>query len=145
MVVPDARMKESIAIAKATTQSIRVGDPCGDADMGPVVSRPQWEKVQRLIQRGSDEGGVLFTGRIGPPSGLPNGHYVKPTIFAHVGQEIAIARKEIFGPVPTLHGYDATDGAVAIGNDTEYYLYACFWGGDLVEAQAGSTRLRFGR
>jgi aldehyde dehydrogenase (NAD+) len=44
-----------------------------------------------------------------------------------------------------LHGYDATDGAVAIGNDTEYSLYAYVRGGDLVEAQAGSSRSRFGQ
>ncbi len=65
--------------------------------------------------------------------------------MAHVGQELAIAREEIFGPVLTLHGYDMADGAVAIGNDTEYYPCVYVRGGDLVEAQAGSARLKSGQ
>ncbi len=64
-----------------------------------MVSRTQFDKIQRLIEAGVEEGATLVTGGPGRPQGLDRGYYVKPTVFANVRPDMTIAREEIFGPV----------------------------------------------
>jgi aldehyde dehydrogenase (NAD+) len=145
MLVPAGRMDEAIAAAKDAVEKITVGDPNGNATMGPVVSKVQWEKIQGLIQAGIDEGATLVAGGPGRPEGLEAGWYVKPTVFAHVTNDMTIAREEIFGPVATILGYASVDEAVEVGNDTEYGLAAYVAGADIEAARAVARRLRAGQ
>ena len=129
MLVPHKQMDEVIGIAKAAAEATTVGDPNGNAQMGPVVSEAQWNKIQGLIQNGIDEGATLVAGGAGRPEGLDKGYYVKPTVFANVTNDMTIAREEIFGPVLSILGYDTVDEAIEIANDTEYGLAAYVSGG----------------
>lgn len=122
MLVPCHRMEEAIAIAREAVSAMVVGDPCSDAQLGPVVSGTQFEKIQKLIQVGLDEGATLVAGGVGRPEGLETGYYVKPTVFAHVRNDMTIAQVEIFGPVLCILGYDSVQQAIDIANDTEYGL-----------------------
>ncbi|MWA02500.1 aldehyde dehydrogenase family protein [Actinomadura sp. LD22] len=144
MLVPRARMDEAVAAAREAVAGVTVGDPAGDVVMGPVASRAQFDKVQALIQKGIDEGAVLVAGGTGRPDGLPTGFYVKPTVFAGVTNDMAIAREEIFGPVLVIIGYDDVDHAVEIANDTEYGLAGNVAGADLDAARAVARRIRAG-
>ena len=63
-----------------------------------------------------------MVGGPGQPEGLDTGYFVKPTVFAHVTNDMTIAREEIFGPVLVMIGYDDDDDAVRIANDTAYGL-----------------------
>ncbi|HLY79255.1 MAG TPA: aldehyde dehydrogenase family protein, partial [Caulobacteraceae bacterium] len=130
MLVPSGKMDEAIVIAKAAAEQITVGDPNGNATIGPVVNKTQWEKIQRLIKAGIAEGATLVTGGPDRPEGLDKGFYVKPTVFANVTNDMTIAKEEIFGPVVSILAYDTVDQAVAIGNDTEYGLAAYISGTD---------------
>jgi aldehyde dehydrogenase (NAD+) len=145
MLVPEARMDEVIALARATAESIVVGDPLGAVDMGPVVSSTQWGKIQDLITTGVAEGATLVTGGLGRPDGLDRGYYVKPTIFAHVENAMTIAQEEIFGPVLSILGYRSCEQAVEIGNDTDYGLAAYIWGGEIARMRRVAAQLRAGR
>ena len=145
MLVPAARMDEAIAIAREVAAQVSVGDPSGDVRMGPVSSRVQFDKIQRLIQQGIDEGATLVTGGTGRPDGLDTGYYVKPTVFARVSNDMTIAREEIFGPVLAILGYDSVEQAIAIANDTEYGLAAYVHGADLDAARAIARRIRAGQ
>ncbi len=145
MLVPGKRMDEVIQIAKATAESITVGDPKGNAQMGPVVSEVQWNKIQGLIQKGIDEGATLVTGGVGRPEGLDKGYFVKPTVFANVTNEMTIAKEEIFGPVVSILGYDTVDEAIEVGNDTEYGLAAYVSGTDQAAVRAVASKLRAGQ
>ncbi len=145
MLVPSAKMDEAIAIAREAAEAITVGDPNGNSTIGPVVNRAQWEKIQRLIKTGIDEGATLVTGGPGRPEGLDKGFYVKPTVFAHVKNDMTIAQEEIFGPVVSILGYDTVDEAVSIGNDTEYGLAAYVSGGDINQVRDVASRLRAGQ
>ena len=51
-----------------------VGDPNGNATIGPVVNKTQWDKIQRLIKAGIEEGATLVTGGPGRPDGLDKGY-----------------------------------------------------------------------
>ncbi|HEV2364078.1 MAG TPA: aldehyde dehydrogenase family protein [Caulobacteraceae bacterium] len=145
MLVPQTKMDEVIVIAKEAAESTTVGDPNGNADIGPVVNKTQWEKIQRLIKAGIDEGATLVTGGPGRPEGLDKGYYVKPTVFANVKNDMTIAREEIFGPVVSILGYKDVDDAIQIGNDTEYGLAAYVSGTDLDKVRQVASRLRAGQ
>lgn len=145
MLVPASRMEEAAAIAKATAESIRVGNPNDDAtQVGPLVSEAQFSKVQALIQKGIDEGAKLEAGGIGRPDGLDTGYFVKPTIFSGVSNDMTIAREEIFGPVLSLIPYADEEQAVEIANDTVYGLSAYVSSGDLDRARSVGAQLRAG-
>src|ERR1700761_9603000 len=56
MLVPNSRMAEAISIAREASEQVTVGHPDAGTTIGPVASRAQFDKVQRLIQKGVDEG-----------------------------------------------------------------------------------------
>ena len=145
MLVQQKTMDAVIGLAKTAAEATTVGDPRGNAQMGPLVSEAQWKKVQGLIQKGIDEGATLVAGGIGKPEGLEKGYYVKPTVFANVTNNMTIAREEIFGPVLSILGYGTVDEAVEIANDTEYGLAAYVSGSDLAKIRAVASRLRAGQ
>ena len=145
MLVPAKKMDEAIVIAKEAADSTTVGDPNGNAQIGPVVNRTQWEKIQRLIKAGIAEGATLVTGGPDRPEGLDKGFYVKPTVFANVNNEMTIAKEEIFGPVVSILGYETVDEAVKVGNDTEYGLAAYVSGTDLAKIREVASKLRAGQ
>ncbi|OBA59638.1 aldehyde dehydrogenase [Mycobacterium sp. 1100029.7] len=144
MLVPNSRMDEAIAIAREAAEQITVGHPDAGTTIGPVASRTQFDKVQGLIQKGIDEGATVVTGGPGRPDGLDKGYYVKPTVFAHVTNDMTIAREEIFGPVLCILGYDDLDHAVEIANDTEYGLAGFVSGADLDKAREVARKIRAG-
>ncbi len=145
MLVPMARMDEVAAIAKATAERIKVGDPASEETaMGPVVSKVQWTKIQGLIDKGIAEGAKLAAGGPGLPEGLSAGYYVKPTVFSHVTNDMTIAREEIFGPVIVIIGYQDEEDAIRIANDTVYGLSGYVSSADPERAKAVARRLRTG-
>jgi len=145
MLVPAKKMGEAIAIAKEAAEATTVGDPNGNAQLGPVVNKTQFDKIQKLIQAGIDEGATLVAGGVGRPDGLDKGYFVKPTVFANVTNDMTIAKEEIFGPVVSILGYDSVDQAIKIGNDTEYGLAAYISGTDMAKVREVASQLRAGQ
>jgi aldehyde dehydrogenase (NAD+) len=144
MLVPNSRMEEAIAVAREAAEQVAVGDPSNSDAIGPVASKAQFDKVQRLIQKGLDEGASVVTGGAGRPEGLAKGYYVRPTVFAGVTNDMTIAREEIFGPVLCMLGYDDIDQAIEIANDTDYGLAGFVSGADLEKARAVARKIRAG-
>jgi aldehyde dehydrogenase (NAD+) len=146
MLVPLDRHDEAVAIAKAAAEGFKVGPPTAEGTMlGPVVSEIQFNKIQRLIQTGIDEGAQLVTGGPGRPEGLNRGYYVRPTVFAKVTPQMTIAREEIFGPVLSIMTYRTEEEAVRIANDTPYGLAAYVQSGDLAHARRVAAQMRAGQ
>ena len=146
MLVPASRHDEAVAIAKATAESLKVGDPfAADTRLGPVVSEVQWNKIQGLIKKGIEEGATLVTGGLGRPDGLTKGYFVKPTVFGNVRNDMTIAREEIFGPVLAIIPYKTEEEAIAIANETSYGLAGYVSSGNLERAQRVARRIRAGQ
>jgi aldehyde dehydrogenase (NAD+) len=145
LLVPRSRLNEAVEAACGAAEKTTVGDPRSGAHIGPVVNRVQWDKIQRLIRIGMEEGARLAAGGPDRPEGLEHGFYVRPTVFAGVNNAMTIAREEIFGPVAAILAYDDIDEAVAIANDTDYGLSAYVWGSDLEAVRAIAGRLRAGQ
>jgi aldehyde dehydrogenase (NAD+) len=145
MLVSRKRHDDALQIAKGVAEAMRVGNPFTDGTMlGPVVSEAQFDKIQRLIQRGIDEGATLATGGPGRPEGFDRGYYVKPTVFGDVRNDMTIAREEIFGPVLSILPYESEDQAVEIANDTPYGLSGYVSSGDVERAREVAKKLRSG-
>ena len=145
VLVPRARYEEAVQIAAAVANAVKVGDPSDpETRMGPISNRGQYDKVQRLIGIGIEEGARLAAGGPGRPDGIERGFYARPTIFADVRNDMAIAREEIFGPVLCLLPYDSEEEAVAIANDTDFGLAAYVASSDPARARRLAARRRAG-
>ena len=145
MLVPAGRMKEVSAIAKATAEALKVGDPNTEGmDMGPVVSAAQWAKIQGYIAKGVEEGANVVTGGPGRPEGLAKGFYVRPTVFGGVNNAMTIAQEEIFGPVLVIIPYKDEAEAIKIANDSPFGLAAYVNSGDRTRAAKVAREIKAG-
>ena len=145
MFVPKAKQDQAAAIAKATAEKAKVGDPFAEGtQLGPVVSEAQFNKIQGLIKKGIDEGATLVTGGLGRPEGLNRGYYVRPTVFANVTNDMTIAKEEIFGPVMNVLKFKDVDEVIRRGNQTFYGLAAAVWTRDMSKAHKLANALRAG-
>ena len=145
MFVPLDRHDEVKAIAKAAAERFVVGDPQSpDTKLGPVVNATQYEKIQRLIQAGIDEGAELVTGGTGRPEHLNRGYYVRPTVFAGVTNDMTIAREEIFGPVIAILPYKTEEEVIRLANETIYGLAAYVQSADVEHARKVASQMRAG-
>jgi aldehyde dehydrogenase (NAD+) len=145
MLVPGSKMAEAVTAAKRAAETTQVGDPLAEGtSIGPLASRSQFDKVQRLINTGVDEGAKLVAGGPGRPDGLTRGYFVKPTVFADVRNDMTIAREEIFGPVLCIIPYENDEDAIRIANDTPYGLSGFVTSRDRKRAGEVAKRIRSG-
>jgi len=146
MLVPEAKLAEVEAIAKRVAAAVVVGDPSSQqTNVGPVVSKLQFDRVEGFIEKGIAEGATLIAGGTGLPAGIARGFFVKPTIFSNVRNDMTIAREEIFGPVLCILPYRSEEEAIQIANDTPYGLAAYVWSKDNVRARRVGNRIRAGQ
>jgi aldehyde dehydrogenase (NAD+) len=146
ILVPQARLAEFEERIVDVVADIQSGDPRDPrTSIGPMVSQKQWDRVQRYIRVGIDEGARLIAGGEGRPHGLNAGWFVRPTVFSHVKNDMTIAREEIFGPVLSIIAYRDTEDAIAIANDTPYGLQAYVCSSDAGRANAVASQIEAGR
>jgi aldehyde dehydrogenase (NAD+) len=146
ILVPESRLDEALAIATEKMADFPTGDPRDPATaIGPMASERQWERVESYIRRGVEEGARIVAGGPGRPEELPDGYFVRPTLFADVTNDMTIAREEIFGPVLSILTYRDDDDAVEIANDTNYGLQAYVFSSDPARARRVASRLEAGR
>lgn len=98
------------------------------AQMGPLVSQEQMERVCGYIDIGRSQGAEVLVG--GGRAGQ-RGYFVQPTVMTGVQHDHRVAREEIFGPVLVAMPYDDLDEVAAWANDTPYGLGASIWSNNL--------------
>ncbi|MBH5368473.1 aldehyde dehydrogenase family protein [Bradyrhizobium glycinis] len=146
MLVSRSQAEEVEMLAAAAASELVVGDPLAEGTThGPIANRPQFERVQTMINVGLKESAKLVIGGPGRPDGLQIGLYARPTIFSNVHRDMKIAQEEIFGPVLAIMPYDTVDEAVEIANDTIYGLGAHVQGTDMETVRAVAGRIRSGQ
>src|SRR6056297_3437561 len=134
-----------VDLAKDAADAIQLGDPSEEGDhLGPLFDKLQYDRVQGWIETGLEEGARLLTGGPGKPEGFETGWYARPTVFADVHNDMAIAREEIFGPVLVIIPFDDEADGIRIANDTPYGLAAFVQTGDPARAERVARRLKAG-
>jgi 5-carboxymethyl-2-hydroxymuconic-semialdehyde dehydrogenase len=118
----------------ARAGQIKVGAPSDPAtEIGALVHPDHYERVLSYVRLGVREGARLVAGGT-RPGGLPEGHYLAPTVFADVTPDMRIFQEEIFGPVVCVTPFDTEEEAIALANNTRYGLAAYIWTSDLRRA-----------
>lgn len=146
ILVPQSRLVEfEPAFATAVNNTISGNPQASETEIGPMVSRKQWERVQSYIKMGVQEGAKLLAGGEGRPEGVDKGWFVKPTLFTQVNNQMRIAREEIFGPVLVIIPYQDDAEAVKIANDTSYGLSAMVLSGNTPRAVSIARQIESGR
>ncbi|MDU2137952.1 MAG: aldehyde dehydrogenase family protein, partial [Staphylococcus warneri] len=131
VLVPNSIKEDFLKAVKAQFSSVKVGDPREEGtQVGPIISKKQFDQVQSYIDKGIEEGAELFYGGPGKPEGLEKGYFARPTIFINVDNHMTIAQEEIFGPVMSVITYNDVDEAIKIANDTKYGLAGYVIGND---------------
>lgn len=124
----------------------RIGDPMqADVNVGPIATRPQYDKVLNYIDIARNEGATCVLG--GEPyrgPGSSGDQFVQPTIFTGVDNSMRIAQEEVFGPVLAVIPFDTEEDAYAIANDTAYGLGAGVWTSDIARALRAAGRIKAG-
>jgi betaine-aldehyde dehydrogenase len=114
-------------LLEPAVKAVIVGDPSArDTEMGPLVSRKQFESVAGYVP---DDAPVAFRGSA--PRGP--GYWFPPTVLTPQRQDRTVT-EEIFGPVVVVLPFEDESDAIALANDTDYGLSGSIWTDNLSRA-----------
>lgn len=142
--VPETLHDAVAAALVETARGIRVGAGLDEAaQMGPVATRPQFERVGTLIAEALGDGAKALCG--GVPEDRPGGGYfVRPTILSDTREGMRVVDEEQFGPVLPLLRYRDVDEALARANSGNFGLSASVWSGSEARARVVAAELDCG-
>ena len=118
---------------------LRVGPALSDLDVGPLISKRQFEIVSHYLALARDSGLQIAAQAEIVADAPAGGHYLRPTLVAGVPEDHALAQQEIFGPVQVLIPFDGEAQALRIANGTPFGLVAGVWTRD------GGRQMRMAR
>jgi len=111
---------------------IRVGHPLDEqTQMGPLISKAQYDKTLRAIRSGASDGARVVAGGGRPATVGDKGWYVSPTVLADVDPDSSLGQDEVFGPVLAVMSFTDEEDAVRIANGVQYGLTASIWTNDI--------------
>ncbi|RCK52458.1 betaine-aldehyde dehydrogenase [Thalassospira profundimaris] len=115
------------------SKDLVLGDPeKPETQVGPIVTKAQFDKVMSYIELGKKEGATVVLGGHAVTEGMPEGGlFVAPTVFADCSDDMTIVREEIFGPVMSVLTFKTEEEAIRRANATEYGLAAGVFTRDL--------------
>jgi malonate-semialdehyde dehydrogenase (acetylating)/methylmalonate-semialdehyde dehydrogenase len=120
--VGDQTADEMIERLSPRVQALKVGpgnDP--DSEMGPLVTKQHFDKVNGYIAKGIEEGAELVVdGRGLALQGYEKGYFMGGSIFDKVTSDMTIYKEEIFGPVLSVVRAPDYHAAAQLVNDHEF-------------------------
>jgi acyl-CoA reductase-like NAD-dependent aldehyde dehydrogenase len=141
----DAKIKERFLDKLVTrAETITIGPGIDMPEMGPLVSKEQYDRVLNYIDIGTREGATILTGGHRPEH-LTRGYFVAPTIFDNAQHTMVIAQEEIFGPVLSVMTFHDEEEALDLANSVQYGLVAGIFTNDITRALRLATQIHAGQ
>jgi aldehyde dehydrogenase (NAD+) len=131
-----------VQLLKVEVERLKVG-ASDDSQIGPIITRPQHEKIQEYFGIAQSEGATVIAG--GKPVSNDGGFFIEPTLYADLPEQSRVVREEIFGPVGVVLAFDDEDSAIRMANDTAYGLAAGLWTQNLSRAHRVAAELQAGQ
>ena len=127
--VGDATADAMIAGLKTEIAKMKVGPGTDNGnDMGPLVTKPHFEKVKGYVDAGVAEGAkLLVDGRGLKVPGHEGGYFLGPCLFDHVKSGTKIYQEEIFGPVLGIVRVKTLQEGMDLINAHEYGNGTCIF------------------
>ncbi len=123
-------------------QALRVGDPLAwDTEIGPMVSREQFEIVAELVEDAIAAGAEMRCGGPVEVPGFEGAPFYAPTVLTGVTHDMRIMREEIFGPVVPIMTVGSEEAAIGLANDSDFALSASVWTLDRARGERIAERL----
>lgn len=142
-----SKVKEEI-IEKLTERmkNIKIGPGVNDCELGPIISKRQFDRILAMVERAKDEGArVIIGGRQAKVEESGEGYYFEPTIIDHVSPASEMAQEEVFGPVLTVFEFSTEEEAIQLANGTSYGLVTGIWTNDLSRAHRVASKVKSGQ
>ena len=127
-------------------EALPIGVPWVESnDVGPIISKRQYERILGFIESAKKDGAECLTGG-GPPEDeeLRKGLFVSPTIYDRVTPDMRIGSEEIFGPVMSVMPWSNDEEMLNTVNGLEYGLTAAIVTNDLAKAMETAERVEAG-
>ncbi|MGR3742676.1 MAG: aldehyde dehydrogenase family protein [Pseudooceanicola nanhaiensis] len=125
------------------TRQLRIGNPLGVAEIGPLVSEAARTRVLSWIDSARTAGATIALGG-GIPEGQDTGWYVEPTVVTGVTNDMGLFKTEIFGPVVSIVRVASFEEGLAQANQSTFGLGAAAFTADLAEAHQAIDTLEAG-
>ncbi len=126
-------------------QNTVIGDPLGEVDFGPLVSRAQLETIEQQVADAIELGACTAFGGARPSTPEhENGNYFTPTILTGVTCDMRVMREEVFGPVLPIIRFSTEAEALIFANDSEYGLSAEIFTSDMERAERLARKIESG-
>ena len=128
---------EFVSRLKTEAEKLIIGPPDdATANLGPLISQKQRDKVLSYYQQAVNDGATVVTGGGIPdmPEALKNGSWIQPTIWTGLSDDSAVVNEEIFGPCCHIQPFDSEEEAIEQANRLPYGLASAIWTENLSRA-----------
>lgn len=133
---------EVVAGVGEIARNLKVGSGFdASTQMGPLVSREQFDRVSGFLKAGAEQGAEAVAG--GAAINGP-GYFVQPTVLKHATSDMSVVREEIFGPVVAAMPFDNDEDLIGQANDSSYGLAAGIWTSDISKAHRFAKSVKAG-
>ena len=140
--IHDEIIDRCVALAEGLSVGPGIDRTDFGANMGAIVSDPQRDRAEGLVEAAAAEGASIATG--GRRLNLP-GSFLAPTVISDVTPDMQIAGTEVFGPVLSILKTNSEAQAIDIANSTEYGLVGGIFTADIDAAHRAARRIRAGQ
>ncbi|MCP3027902.1 aldehyde dehydrogenase family protein [Halobacillus sp. A5] len=145
LLIEDSYKERFLSLLKARFEELTVGPGKEDCDIGPILSKEQYEKIVSYIEEGRKQGEIVTGGERMQVEGCEEGYYLQPTIIDQLPHDSTVAQEEIFGPVLAVFSFQSENEAVQLANDTDYGLVTGIWTSDIGKAHRLADQIQSGQ
>jgi len=143
-IVHESIAQQFAEVVTAATKSLKQGYAFdAGTQIGPLISRRQFDSIESLVNRSVEAGATLLTGGK-RATGFAKGYFYEPTVLSDVSVDSPAFREEIFGPVLPITTFSTIDDAIKLANDTPHGLASYAWSNDVRIVRRCAEELEFG-